>query len=93
MSTFSFWTGDVASAYPLHHGTVNACIQVRSDLVQDADIRQMAQERLADARKTNPAFANAELHDGGCKAGGFDQRVMHRDVQFQGHDVSISAWI
>ena len=42
MPTFSLWSGDVASVEPMHEHGHTFCVQVKSDLVEDAQIREMA---------------------------------------------------
>ena len=53
----------------------------------------MARDKLAAARDSNPAFADAKIHDGTCVAGGFEERVMHKELSIQGHSVHISVWL
>ena len=88
MSTFSLWSGDVASVEPMHAHGYKVCLQITSELVEDAEIRKMAWSHM----QQNPHFKGASIHDSSCAADGFKKSYWHHDVKFQGHNVSMSVW-
>ena len=88
MSVFSLWSGDVASVDPMHVQGHTACFQIKSDLVEDAAIRDAAWSHM----QNDPHFKGASLHDNTCAHDGFKTEYWHRDVNFHGHNVTMSVW-